>query len=183
MDIVPSIEYFDKLREQKAKTTLDLAFQAIFFNRTTFSGILDAGPIGGKNQTGDYKVDCRYNYTRLTKQIQACNRLLKGRTYVQNRDFREYLPVFDSSIALFLDPPYYIKGNGLYAKGMSGQAHMDLNKLVNTRQHWLLTIDDCEFIRSLYTSCKIDVIDAKYLINSKPKFKLELFITPRNTDD
>lgn len=40
---------------------LDLAFSTFFVNRTSRSGIMDGGIIGGYNQEGDYKLDCRFN--------------------------------------------------------------------------------------------------------------------------
>lgn len=38
-------------------------------NRTNRSGILDAGPIGGYDQSGTYKIDCRFNKASLIKKI------------------------------------------------------------------------------------------------------------------
>src|SRR5690606_19318319 len=42
-------------------TQLDLAFATLFLNRTNRSGILKGGVIGGKDQSGTYKLDCRFN--------------------------------------------------------------------------------------------------------------------------
>jgi hypothetical protein len=41
----------------------DIAVKCLFLNRTTFSGILHgrAGPMGGRKQQSDYKIDCRFN--------------------------------------------------------------------------------------------------------------------------
>ena len=43
------------------KETYQIGFAGLFLNRTNFSGILKAGPIGGKAQTSKYKLDCRFN--------------------------------------------------------------------------------------------------------------------------
>ena len=51
---------------------LELAFAGLFFNRTNFSGILKANPIGGLNQTSQYGIDCRFNKTKI---IEIINRL------------------------------------------------------------------------------------------------------------
>ena len=48
---------------------LDMGIAGLFFNRTTFSGIMNAGPLGGALQTSQYKLDCRFNKERLIKQI------------------------------------------------------------------------------------------------------------------
>jgi len=39
---------------------LELGFATFFLNRTNRSGILNAGVIGGKYQTGEWKIDARY---------------------------------------------------------------------------------------------------------------------------
>ncbi|MFD2016913.1 hypothetical protein ACFSJQ_17840 [Vibrio olivae] len=40
---------------------LDVAFATFFLNRTNRSGILKAGVIGGKEQSGKWKLDVRFN--------------------------------------------------------------------------------------------------------------------------
>jgi DNA adenine methylase len=178
LDVKPSISMFNSLRSETPKTDLDLAFHGIFFNRTAFSGILDAGPIGGQSQKGKYTVDCRFNSKVLIKKVMKCHDVLAGRTVVSNDDFKACMTMYDPTVSLFLDPPYYEQGNALYTKGMSGDNHQQLKDRLVKRSKWLLTLDDCDFIRGLYKDCRIDVINAKYLINSKPKYKTELFITP-----
>ena len=50
---------------------LDVAFSTFFLNRTNRSGILHrAGPIGGKNQSGNYKLDVRFNKSALANRIE-----------------------------------------------------------------------------------------------------------------
>src|SRR5207248_2479181 len=49
----------------------DLGFAAFFLNRTNRSGILDGGVIGGKNQTGKWSLDARFNKEALIKKIEV----------------------------------------------------------------------------------------------------------------
>ena len=49
---------------------LNLGFSTFFLNRTNRSGILKAGVIGGYDQTGNYKIDARFNKDDLIKRIQ-----------------------------------------------------------------------------------------------------------------
>lgn len=49
---------------------LNLGFSTFFLNRTNRSGILKAGVIGGYDQTGNYKIDARFNKEDLIKRIQ-----------------------------------------------------------------------------------------------------------------
>ena len=69
----PTIDLFNRLRSTPALDRAEHAYYAVFFNRTTFSGISTSGPIGGQAQrtragVGDgktYTVDCRYNAKRI----------------------------------------------------------------------------------------------------------------------
>ncbi len=48
----------------------NVAMKCLFLNRTTFSGILHgrAGPIGGRQQTSQYAIDCRFNKQALEQR-------------------------------------------------------------------------------------------------------------------
>ena len=54
----------------RATEELELATKCMFLNRTTFSGILheQAGPIGGRSQTSEYSIGCRFNLERLIER-------------------------------------------------------------------------------------------------------------------
>ena len=59
---------------QKRKNEVDLlalGFSTFFLNRTNRSGIINARPIGGLNQEGDYKIDCRFNKIDLINRIKT----------------------------------------------------------------------------------------------------------------
>ncbi len=61
----------DVHRIQDTKSMLELGFSAFFLNRTNRSGIISgAGVIGGLDQKGLYKIDCRYNADDLTRRIR-----------------------------------------------------------------------------------------------------------------
>ena len=46
-----------------------LGFSTLFLNRTNRSGIIKAGVIGGKNQNGKYKLDCRFSKSDIINKI------------------------------------------------------------------------------------------------------------------
>ena len=50
---------------------LALGFAMFFLNRTNRSGILNAGVIGGRDQSGPWKMDARYNAAELARRIAA----------------------------------------------------------------------------------------------------------------
>ncbi|HBI6387366.1 TPA: DNA adenine methylase, partial [Listeria monocytogenes] len=58
------------LRNKNRQNSLEGAFATFFLNRTNVSGIISGGPIGGMNQTGKYKIDCRFNKVDLIRKIR-----------------------------------------------------------------------------------------------------------------
>ncbi|WP_205578854.1 DNA adenine methylase, partial [Pseudomonas aeruginosa] len=94
-----------------------VAMATFFLNRTNRSGILKAGVIGGQDQAGKWKLDARYNKKDLTSRIELIGRF-KERIKVYNQDaiqlLTETIPLLPEKTLIYLDPPYYVKGSGLY---------------------------------------------------------------------
>jgi DNA adenine methylase len=167
MEAQPTLELFYKLRETPPVTIVESAYRAIFFNRTTFSGIFYSGPIGGKGQKSKYPVDCRYNFKKLKAKTLVCHELLKGRTAISNLDFSDYDILTGTDYPLYLDPPYYVKGDILYIERMKPAAHEELAKMLDSRTNWVLSYDDCPEIRKFYQNKQIIDLSARYCINGK----------------
>jgi DNA adenine methylase len=96
----------------------DLAFSTFFLNRTNRSGIIArGGMIGGLDQTGQWRLDARYNKAELCKRIEKISRF-RSRITVTRLDAAELIRRVNRSgnqrVFLYLDPPYYVKGEGLY---------------------------------------------------------------------
>ena len=180
LDVKPTLDLFNEWRSKKCTADIDLAFQAILLNRTAFNGIMSATPIGGKLQNGPYKLDSHYNFDKLKEIILECNRLLADRTIVTCKDFREVLSAPMENTALYLDPPYIMKGNGLYAFDMSNQDHHALAAILQGHDNWLLSYDDCALSRNLYASEIISEIPARYCNKNNWCPRKELLITKRN---
>lgn len=133
----------------------EVAFSTFFLNRTNRSGvILKAGVIGGFEQSGKYKLDCRYNKEGL---IQKINRIKKyrHRIHLYNldainflRETNQNLP--DNSIYC-IDPPYYVKGSTLYTNFYKHEDHVKLSEVIKgINRPWILTYDDTHQIQDLY---------------------------------
>lgn len=163
----PTLELFYQLRETPTDDPVECAYRAIFFNRTTFSGIAYSGPIGGKEQKSQYTVDCRYNVAKLKTKILACRKLLINRTTVSGLDFGEYTELWNTNYPAYLDPPYYVKGDALYIEKMDSFQHEKLSALLQHREGWVLSYDDCPEIRNLYANQKVIDLSARYCINGK----------------
>lgn len=182
MEAHPTLELFYKLREEATDDEIRCAYKAIFFNRTTFSGILSSGPIGGKEQQSKYTVDCRYNAKKLKEKILACHKLLSGRTIIENKDCSKYDILNQTNIPTYLDPPYYQKGAALYPEKMVYSDHKNLAYILDMKSNWVLSYDDCPEIRNLYANNQIIDLAARYCINGKKddwKDKNELIILSR----
>jgi len=62
-----TIEEREKQKQNYRDTDADIltdGFATLFLNRVNFSGVLKGGPIGGLDQSGTYKIDCRFNKKR-----------------------------------------------------------------------------------------------------------------------
>ena len=181
MRFQPIIKMFNEMRQKNPTSEVEAAYYAIFFNRTTFSGIATSGPIGGQEQQSKWTMDCRYNYPKLKSKIEKCHALLKGRTTVENKDIIEYNYLTDSNLPIYLDSPYFIKGDMLYRAKMDNSHHEKLADILSKRTNWVSSYDDCFEIRSLYKNNKIIDMAARYSINGNKtnwKGKNELIIIP-----
>lgn len=133
---------------------LDLAFSTFFLNRTNRSGIIRGGVIGGKQQDGKWKLDARYNKKDLISRIERIA-ALRDRITLYQRDAAEFitkvLPALPRRTFVYLDPPYYVKGKGLYEDHYAHDDHAKIASLVSTiRQPWVVSYDNVEPIRKLY---------------------------------
>jgi len=134
---------------------LDLAFAVFYLNRCNRSGILmGGGPIGGHEQAGKWKLSARFNRTELISRIRRIAEY-RDRISVSRLDARDLLEKIHNPaerLLVFLDPPYYQKGQRLYLNALDHKDHQDLAELLLSSPpfHWVLTYDDAEPIRKLY---------------------------------
>jgi DNA adenine methylase len=135
---------------------LDYGFSTFFLNRTNRSGIISsAGMIGGVHQNGRWKLNARYNKKALISRIE---RISQYRSQISlygldaARMLRKLLPTLPKSTLLYLDPPYYVKGNRrLYANCYQHSDHEDVARfLASTTASWLVSYDDVPEIRQMY---------------------------------
>lgn len=164
----------DILRNSK-KYSKELGFAMFFLNRTNRSGILDAGPIGGYNQTGEYKIDCRFNKDVLIKKILKIAEY-RNKIKVYNQDIsvflKRFLPQGDENnrIFVYFDPPYYEKGQRLYMNYFSSKDHERLrDTVVSLDCKWIMTYDDKSEIDELYKNFQKCRFSINYSLSNKKK--------------
>lgn len=163
--------------------TLKLGFAAFFLNRTNRSGVIkDAGVIGGLSQTGEYKVDCRFNRADLIKRI-ARVRKYRDRVHLTNLDALEFLERCEQHLPqqslLFIDPPYFKKGASLYTNFYRPADHAAVaSRVIKSALPWIVTYDDASEIRDLYRCRRQYCFDIKYSLNEK-RLGTELLIASK----
>lgn len=152
---------------------LEHGFATFFLNRTNRSGILKGGVIGGKNQDGNYKLDARFNKEALSKRIVKIGEL-RDRIKIYNLDALHLLSKIDSLLPsnslIYLDPPYYIKGQGLYRNFYTHNDHIKIrNMLDQVKSKWIVSYDNCQEIKDIYTGYKQDNYSLNYSAYYKTK--------------
>lgn len=154
---------------------LELAFAALIINRCSRSGIVNprVGPIGGKDQSGRWHLRSRWNADGLATRILSIGRN-GGRIRVHRGDAIERIAALDGSVGieeemlLFVDPPYLVQGNRLYADGMTADDHKNLAyALTNCAARWLLTYDRDDRILDLYPGNRILAYEIAYTANGR----------------
>lgn len=163
---------------------LSLGFSTFFLNRTNRSGILKAGVIGGFNQQGNYKIDARFKKQDLIKRIlQIAD--YSDRIELYNEDavvflnqIKESLP--DKSL-LYLDPPYYVKGKGLYLNYYNDSDHQKIaDTMVKFNDvRWIITYDNIPYIEALYKDFRKSTFELNYSASNSGK-GTELMIYSHN---
>lgn len=139
---------------------LELGFAAFFLNRTNRSGILNAGIIGGRDQSGPWKIDARFNARELIYRIESIAKL-RSRISVSREDAKTFLlkrlSILPRKTLIYLDPPYYIKGKELYYHYYEHKDHEEVARIVRkkiNKQRWIVSYDNVEAVREMYSGCR-----------------------------
>lgn len=161
---------------------LEVGFSAFFLNRTNYSGVLKGGPIGGIEQSGKYKIDCRFNKQRLIASIQRIS-TFRNNVEIYNMDINKFIDTIilkrQNELFVNFDPPYVSKGEVLYKNYFNEDDHKQLaNKIITNLQdvQWIMTYDDCELIRELYKEFNPQKFNLQYYAGTK-RIGNELLIT------
>lgn len=160
---------------------LTLGFALFYLNRTNRSGILNAGPIGGVNQNGNYKIDARFNRDQLAERVAGIGSLA-SRIVVLSLDGMSVVQryITDPSAFVYIDPPYVDMGGSLYLNAFTHRDHADLSGKLDLQPdgNWVVTYDPSDFIRQLYQHHDVREYQLSYSAHRTGKTK-ELLITSR----
>lgn len=148
------------LRNENEVSMVKKGFATLFLNRTNRSGILKAGVIGGKAQIGEYKLDARFKKDVIAARIKKIAEHADNVSVYREDSLQllsrcaDFLP---QKSLIYLDPPYYVKGKGLYRNYYE---HDDHNGIAETLQNdnfqwpWVVSYDNVEEICSMYKLSK-----------------------------
>jgi len=152
-------------RAADVSDVLKLGFAFFYLNRTNRSGVLTGGVIGGQAQTGNYKIDARFNRATLRERIVAIGEMsdkiivssIDGRSVI--RDHKD-----DPSVFMYIDPPYVRAGSRLYLNAFEHRDHRALANVVDTigAARWLMTYDVAPLIEELYANHFVSRYELNY---------------------
>lgn len=182
-----TIEEWRKQREinraADMSNTLTLGFSTFFLNRTNRSGVVKSGGvIGGLEQDGPYKIDCRFNREDLARRLKRIESY-SDRIHLTGLDARKFLSRCQKTLPekslLFADPPYFHKGAALYTSFYKAQDHEKVaSSITGLELPWVVTYDDIPEIRSIYRGYRQYSFDISYSVQEK-RVGTELFIASK----
>lgn len=165
----------------KGKSPTQIGFAGLFLNRTNFSGILKANPLGGLEQNSQYKINCRFNKPKIISSILQLS-TFNNRIDISNMDALDFLKEKTKyrrniNTFVYIDPPYYEKGPSLYRFYYENEMHKTLAKFIKSKTYpWLISYDNAEPIQHLYKRNRQQQIYLDYSANTHTKGR-ELLIS------
>ena len=164
---------FTNYRKEIMNMTNELEIAAAYYivNRCSFSGSTFCGGFSQQASSG------RLNQAAIDRLTKVSTKNLE----LSNAHCNEFLDGIPDTNSMFIyaDPPYYIE---TYVYGKDGDMHEGFDHVkfaanIKKRKSWVLSYNDCSFIRDLYADCKIDSVRWSYGMSIKPSS--EIVITPR----
>ena len=194
-------EFIDSFKYEVISRSIFNKYKEIYKNKTYINNIdkahilyylLKAGtgaslPDGGGCGFGKSKGVSRLRLDKLPNDIvQAHNRLLN--VTIECQDFRDIMSYYDAENTFFyLDPPYRDTSRSSYPVGkFTDKDYYDLSNLCkNLKGKFLLSINDDDFIKNLFSDFNIRHINIPYSGSNQKKGRKnypELIITNYTTN-
>lgn len=167
---------FAELRKNILELEDELEIAAAYYivNRCSFSGATFCG--GFSQQSADGRMN-QSAIDRLTT-VSLENITLSNDDCIK---FLEDHPQTENTV-VYADPPYYIP---TYVYGKDGDMHegfdhVRLSTELKKRSDWVLSYNDCEYVRELYSDCRVESVQWSYSMSIKPSS--EVIIRPRTQE-
>jgi len=162
-----------------AAERLSLGFATFFLNRTNHSGILNAGMIGGNDQSGDWKLDARYNREELITRILAIASQ-RRRIHFSNTDATDFVRSNKrlKNTLTYFDPPYYRPAH-LYLNTYAPDDHAKMRDFVlKLPSRWVVSYDDVPQTRKLYKHLTYRRVQLLHTARAARQGKEVVFFSP-----
>ena len=143
------------------------------FNQSVMYFIINRCSFSGSTLSGGFSLESsKKRFT--TSSIDRISKLDLTNFDIYNLDFEEFINNNqDNRNLIFLDPPYYLeKASKLY--GNNGDMHDmfehdKLYKCLSKKKNWIMTYNNCEYIKNLYKDFKIIETSWSYGMNQSKK--------------
>ena len=172
-EVPVSKERFHLLREeiQKTQDPMEMASMYYTINRCSFSGSTFCG--GFSKQSADGRMT-----DTIIENITKADLRNLTLTNLDCCEFLENHPEYENTV-VYADPPYYITN---YIYGRDGDLHESFDhkafaEVIKKRKDYIISYNDCEYIRNLYEGCRIEEVSWSYGMN-KDKKSSEIIIMP-----
>jgi DNA adenine methylase len=169
-----SKETFAAVRASKLAYSDPLEIAAAYFlvNRCSFSGATFCGGFSAE------AAEKRCNPSAVDRLLDVDLKTIA----LSNQDAIEFLQAHPETqdTVVYADPPYFITS---YVYGKDGDMHEGFDhagfaRALRTRKDWILSYNDCPYIRDLYAGCRIYTESWSYGMNNNSKASSELIILP-----
>jgi len=143
---------------------LDNSINYFILNRCSFSG---------STLSGGFSLEASKKRFTISS-VDRVNKLNLENFDIYNLDFKEFIKKYNSDGNIFfLDPPYYLEKSNLYGKNGDMHENFDHNELykclIETKKRFLLTYNNCDYIKNLYKDFKIIETNWSYGMNKSKK--------------
>lgn len=129
-------------------------------------GEMSGSPVGGKNQTGKWKFDCRWNPDNICKSLRKAHERLWD-AELTCLHYEAVLGGCGPDRLVFVDPPYVDAGSKCYKHSFDIADHIILADMLRQAEYkWVLTYDYHPKILELYSWANIYDLEFKYFMSS-----------------
>ena len=141
------------------------------FNRITFSGTTEAGGFS------EQAFQNRFTTTSI-ERLELLNQVVRD-IEITNNDYKEVVEKEGENVFVFLDPPYFsATKSALYGKKGTLHKGFDHERFAETMKkcthNWLITYDNCEYIKDLFSFAHITEWDLMYGMRNQTKTSSQL---------
>lgn len=167
----PNVEDFYKFKEQPGDSQFEKAFRKVVLHQVSYSGLgaMAGGPLGGREQKGEYKIDARWRPAKLQKLILETSALLNSVPgKITSLDWsKSLLDGISDGKFIYLDPPYFKQGPVLYTEGTINHSALAEALKDAPGAKWVLSYDDAPEIRELYKFAIVERLDVTSHLHHK----------------